>query len=90
MTNELLNFLELGTYDEKKKWLSDEEKIQIREERLPKLNLDRINELINSNVLPHVIEYYLEDTLWSGNEEFEKKAKQLNILKQNNHEEENI
>jgi len=77
---ELLQFLELGTYQEKKKWLTLEEKKLIAQERIPMWNKSRLNDYFDSNVPKWHFNREFEEILWSGQEEFERRSKEWGIL----------
>ena len=80
MNKELLEFLEMGTYQEKKKWLTSEEKKLIAEERMPFWNRSILNGYLHSNMPQWYFKREFEEILWSGQQEFEAKSKEWNLM----------
>lgn len=80
MDKELLEFLELGTYEEKKKWLTVKEKKLIAEERMPWWNRSILNGYMTSNVPDWYLERQFEEILWSGQEEFDRRSREWELL----------
>lgn len=80
MDKELSHFLEFGTYEEKKNWLTSEEKALIAQERMPLWNRDKLRDYLESNVPDWYFKREFEEILWSGQEEFESRSMEWGII----------